>query len=147
MMGADAVLLIVAALTDDELGRSGDLAAAAGLDALVEVHDEARARPGAGDAGAELVGVNQRDLRTFEVDRDRAEPRWPRPIPTGVVGGGRVGDPRRRRRGRLADAGYRGGAGRGGAGRARSAGRGRRWRGQPVGPSARRCSASTGRRR
>jgi indole-3-glycerol phosphate synthase len=70
-MGAGAVLLIVAALSDDELGRLLGVAGAAGLDALVEVHDAGEARR-ALDAGAELVGVNQRDLRTFEVDRERA---------------------------------------------------------------------------
>jgi len=70
-MGADAVLLIVAALSDAELAQFVALAAALQLAALVEVHDEeelARAL----DAGASLVGVNQRDLRTFDVDTDRA---------------------------------------------------------------------------
>ncbi len=82
-MGADAVLLIAAALGDGELrsflGLAGDL----GLAALVEVHDEeelARAL----EAGAGLVGVNQRDLRTFEVDGRRAE-RVGAAVPDGVV--------------------------------------------------------------
>ena len=65
--GADAVLLIVAALTDAELrqllGRSGDL----GLAALVEVHDEQELTR-ALDAGASVVGVNSRNLSTLEVD-------------------------------------------------------------------------------
>ncbi|MHB1969987.1 MAG: phosphoribosylanthranilate isomerase [Acidimicrobiales bacterium] len=69
--GAAAVLLIVAALSDDELARYYDLARRVGLDALVEVHDEAEAAR-ARDLGATLVGVNQRDLRTFVVDRERA---------------------------------------------------------------------------
>jgi len=71
IMGADAVLLIVAALDDVELTGLLALARDLGLAPLVEVHDEpelARALA----AGADLVGVNQRDLRTFEVDRDRA---------------------------------------------------------------------------
>ncbi len=71
-MGADAVLLIVAALEDDELIELLGLAGELGLDALVEVHDEAElARALA--AGARLIGVNQRDLHTFEVDRARAD--------------------------------------------------------------------------
>ncbi len=71
LMGADAVLLIAAVLSDAEL--EAFLAAASGLEmaALVEVHDEAEAAR-ALSAGADLVGVNQRDLRTFEVDTARA---------------------------------------------------------------------------
>ncbi len=65
--GADLVLLIVAALTDAELRRFLDLAGELGLTPLVEVHtaDEARR---ARDVGATLVGVNNRDLRTLDVD-------------------------------------------------------------------------------
>lgn len=65
--GADAVLLIVAALDQRALG---DLLAASrrlGLDALVEVHDEAEMERAAA-AGAEIIGINNRDLRTFQVD-------------------------------------------------------------------------------
>lgn len=65
--GADALLLIVAALDDETLTRLLRLAEAElGMDALVEVHtaDEMRR---AGRAGARLIGVNNRDLRTFEV--------------------------------------------------------------------------------
>ncbi len=70
-MGADAVLLIVAALTDPELEALIGLARRLMLAALVEVHDaDELARAVA--AGADLVGVNQRDLRTFEVDPRRA---------------------------------------------------------------------------
>jgi indole-3-glycerol phosphate synthase len=71
LMGADAVLLIVAALTAAELGELVGTARRLGLDALVEVHDEAEAAVALG-AGAELIGVNQRDLLTFEVDTERA---------------------------------------------------------------------------
>ena len=65
--GADAVLLIVAALQRTGLGRLLDVARELGLAALVEVHDEAEAAVAA-DLGATLIGVNHRDLRTFHVD-------------------------------------------------------------------------------
>lgn len=71
LMGADAVLLIVAALDDAELRDLHALALELGLDALVEVHDEVELDRALA-AGADLVGVNQRDLVTFEVDRARA---------------------------------------------------------------------------
>jgi indole-3-glycerol phosphate synthase len=65
--GAAAVLLIVAALDDRTLAGLHDEAATAGLDALVEVHDADEAAR-AGAIGARIVGVNARNLRTFEVD-------------------------------------------------------------------------------
>jgi indole-3-glycerol phosphate synthase len=65
--GADAVLLIAAILSDAQLGRFHALATEAGLAALVEVHDEAELDR-ALNAGAELIGVNNRDLTTFKVD-------------------------------------------------------------------------------
>jgi indole-3-glycerol phosphate synthase len=83
LMGADAVLLIVAALADAELVRLRALAVELGLAALIEVHDEAELAR-AVDAGADLVGVNQRDLMTFEVDPHRAERLAPQ-VPAGVV--------------------------------------------------------------
>jgi len=65
--GADAVLLIVAALDDGQLASLRRLAEdELGIDALVEVHDEAEMDRAAG-CGATLVGVNNRNLRTFEV--------------------------------------------------------------------------------
>jgi indole-3-glycerol phosphate synthase len=65
--GADAVLLIAAALEDDTLHSLRSLAEdELGLDALVEVHTPAEMRRAA-EAGARLVGVNNRNLRTFEV--------------------------------------------------------------------------------
>ncbi len=65
--GASAILLIVAALSAIELATFIELATQCGLDALVEVHDTKEARL-AMDSGARIVGVNQRDLRTFDVD-------------------------------------------------------------------------------
>ena len=65
--GADAVLLIVAALADRALARLRARAAELGLAVLVEVHD-ADEVPRALDAGAELIGVNNRNLRTLDVD-------------------------------------------------------------------------------
>ena len=65
--GADAVLLIVAALDDEQLRGLLNAAQDQGLDALVEVHD-AREMDRATAAGAMLIGINNRDLRTFEVD-------------------------------------------------------------------------------
>lgn len=66
--GAAAVLLIVAALDEPTLALLHDEARAAGLDVLVEVHDESEVAA-AGRIGATIVGVNARDLRTFHVDR------------------------------------------------------------------------------
>jgi indole-3-glycerol phosphate synthase len=66
---ASAVLLIVAMLRPEELQAFISLAKETGLDALVEVHDEAELEE-ALDAGAELIGVNNRNLKTFEVDVD-----------------------------------------------------------------------------
>ncbi len=70
--GADAVLLIVAALTDDELARLHVLAEGAGLAVLVEVHDECELARAQG-VGATLIGVNNRDLATFVVDLSTCE--------------------------------------------------------------------------
>ncbi len=71
LMGADCVLLIAAALQPAELAALHALALDVGLDALVEVHDEQELDAALG-AGATLIGVNQRDLVTFEVDHERA---------------------------------------------------------------------------
>jgi indole-3-glycerol phosphate synthase len=65
--GADAVLLIVAALDPAELRSLAEFAAKWGMDALVEVHD-AKELSVALDAGARMVGVNNRNLRTLDVD-------------------------------------------------------------------------------
>lgn len=69
-LGADAVLLIVAALPDEALARLHRAARARGLAVIVEAHDEEEARR-ALTAGAEIVGLNARDLKTFAVDLDR----------------------------------------------------------------------------
>ncbi len=71
LMGADAVLLIAAALDDRMLRRCAARADELGLAALVEVHDEEELDRALA-AGSRLVGVNQRDLRTFVVDHERA---------------------------------------------------------------------------
>tara|TARA_B100000427_G_C15368841_1_gene533386 strand:- start:37 stop:840 length:804 start_codon:yes stop_codon:yes gene_type:complete len=71
IMGADAVLLIVAALDDYELKDFLALSNELNLDALVEVHDEREVDRALG-IEAKIIGVNQRDLQTFEVDTKRA---------------------------------------------------------------------------
>jgi indole-3-glycerol phosphate synthase len=64
---ASAILLIVAMLEPEELRRFISLSNEIGLDAVVEVHDETELRE-AVDAGARIIGVNNRNLKTFEVD-------------------------------------------------------------------------------
>lgn len=71
IMGADAVLLIAAVLDDVELADLHALAGELGMVALVETHDEAEVQRALG-VGATVIGVNQRDLVTFEVDSERA---------------------------------------------------------------------------
>lgn len=70
--GADAVLLIAAAGPPEQRSELAGRAAEAGLDVLVEVHDEAE-MAWAADVGATLVGVNNRDLRTFETRLETTE--------------------------------------------------------------------------
>jgi indole-3-glycerol phosphate synthase len=70
--GADAILLIVAILDDARLKKFHTLATEAGLAALVEVHDEAELERALA-ADAELIGVNNRDLKTFKVDLGTTE--------------------------------------------------------------------------
>jgi indole-3-glycerol phosphate synthase len=70
--GADAVLLIVAALDDTEIRAMLDVAGEAGIAALVEAHTAGEALR-AVDVGAQIVGINNRDLRTFVTDLGVAE--------------------------------------------------------------------------
>lgn len=105
LMGADCVLLIAAALDDAELTDFASLAADLGLDALVEIHDEEELERALACTAGELIGVNQRDLVTFEVDQERAV-RMAALMPTGTV---RVAESGVRGRGdavALAAAGY-----------------------------------------
>jgi len=106
IMGADAVLLIVAALSEEELKRFRALAHDLGLAALVEVHDHdeiKRSLP----AHPDMIGVNQRDLRTFEVDKTRAV-RLARTIPSGMLKVAESGIETAEDLVRLRDAGYDG---------------------------------------
>ncbi|MGI8758279.1 MAG: indole-3-glycerol phosphate synthase TrpC [Acidimicrobiales bacterium] len=104
IMGADAVLLIAAVLDNAELAALLALAGEVGIDALVEVHDEDEADR-AIEAGATIVGVNQRDLTTFAVDPDRAQRLVPR-LPAGTVRVAESGVTGPGDAGRLAEAGY-----------------------------------------
>ena len=102
--GADAVLLIVGALTDLELKTLLFDANAAGVAAVVEVHDEEELQR-AVDAGATIVGVNSRSLRTLAVDSDvhvRLGPRIPKDVIAVAESGIRDGGDLRR----LESAGY-----------------------------------------
>jgi indole-3-glycerol phosphate synthase len=104
VLGADAVLLIVAALDQNELVDFHAIAGELGMDVLVEVHDERELERGLA-IGADLIGVNQRDLVTFDVDTSRAL-RVGSAMPDGIIrvaeSGIRGADDARR----LADAGF-----------------------------------------
>jgi indole-3-glycerol phosphate synthase len=104
--GADAVLLIVAALADAEMRRLMRSASGLGLDVLVEVHDDPELDR-ALDAGATLVGVNNRNLRTLEVDVD-ASFRLAARLPAGILAVAESGLRTRDDLNRLAQAGYKG---------------------------------------
>jgi indole-3-glycerol phosphate synthase/phosphoribosylanthranilate isomerase len=82
-LGADAVLLIVAALSDAQLVELREQALAYGMDALVEVHDEAELDRALA-AGADLVGVNNRNLKDLSIDLAVTE-RLAGRLPEGVV--------------------------------------------------------------
>ncbi len=81
--GADAILLIAALLDVAELRRFRELAAEFHMDALVEVHNRGEVES-AIDSGAAIVGVNNRDLHTFEVRLETALELAPR-IPSGAI--------------------------------------------------------------
>jgi indole-3-glycerol phosphate synthase len=72
-MGADAILIIVAALDDAAMIEIEDAALAEGLDVLVEVHDEAEMARALTHLKSKLIGVNNRNLKTFEVDLANTE--------------------------------------------------------------------------
>jgi len=69
--GADAILLIAAALDQKELASLAEVARSRGLDVLCEAHDEEELQR-ALDAGCDLIGINSRNLRTFEVNLETA---------------------------------------------------------------------------
>jgi indole-3-glycerol phosphate synthase len=81
--GADAVLLIVAALSPIELRSFRELAERLAMACIVEVHDAGEVEIALG-SGANVIGVNQRDLHSFEVDRHLAE-QLAESMPPGVV--------------------------------------------------------------
>jgi indole-3-glycerol phosphate synthase len=103
--GADAILLIAAILETREIRGLAELAAGYGMAALVEVHDEADLAK-AIDAGAEIVGVNNRDLNTFDVTLETSLRLAPR-IPPGVLKVSESGISSPRDIERLRAAGYR----------------------------------------
>lgn len=72
-MGADAILIIVAALEDAAMTEIEDAAVAEGLDVLVEVHDETEMERALTHLKSKLIGVNNRNLKTFEVDLSTTE--------------------------------------------------------------------------
>ena len=82
--GADAILLIVAALEDRDLARLAGAAAELGLAALVEVHDTRECERALG-IGAKIIGVNNRNLRTLQVDLD-ASRTVAAMLPAGTIG-------------------------------------------------------------
>ena len=102
--GADAVLLIAAALPGARLGDLIGSVHRLGMEALVEVHDAAEMRR-ARDAGARLIGVNNRDLRTFTVDIE-VSLRLASEFPPGIVKVSESGIASRRDLERLSAAGY-----------------------------------------
>jgi len=81
--GADAVLLIAAILSEQQMRDFRELAERYGMAALVEVHDEEELGPAIA-SGARLIGVNNRNLHTFEVSLDTSL-RLAEKIPSGVV--------------------------------------------------------------
>jgi indole-3-glycerol phosphate synthase len=104
--GADAVLLIAALLDAPALRQMRESAERYGMDALVEVHNESELQR-ALDSGATVIGVNNRDLRTFEVSLD-VSLNLARMMPKGILTVAESGIRTKDDIGRLSDAGYRG---------------------------------------
>ena len=104
LMNADCILLIVAALNKVELAEFHNFALELGLDVLVEIHDEPELDL-ALEIGAKMIGVNQRNLKTFEVDQQRAV-RIAKKMPSGVVRVAESGVRTRDDALQLRDAGY-----------------------------------------
>jgi indole-3-glycerol phosphate synthase len=104
LMNADCILLIVAALNKFELAEFHNFALELGLEVLVEIHDEPELDL-ALEIGAKMVGVNQRNLKTFEVDQQRAV-RIATKIPSSVVRVAESGVRTRDDALQLRDAGY-----------------------------------------
>ena len=104
LMNADCILLIAAALNKVELAEFHNFALELGLDVLVEIHDEPELDL-ALEIGAKMIGVNQRNLKTFEVDQQRAV-RIAKKIPGSVVRVAESGVRTRDDALQLRDAGY-----------------------------------------
>ena len=104
LRNADCILLIVAALNKVELAEFHNFALELGLDVLVEIHDEPELDL-ALEVGAKMIGVNQRNLKTFEVDQQRAV-RIAKKIPSNVVRVAESGVRTRDDALQLRDAGY-----------------------------------------
>lgn len=83
-MGADAILIIVAALDDHQMREIEHAAVAQNLDVLVEVHDESEMERALGHLKSKLIGVNNRNLKTFDVDLSTTE-RLAKMVPSDVL--------------------------------------------------------------
>src|SRR3546814_2580619 len=83
-IGADAILIIVAALDDGVMREFEAAAIERGMDVLVEVHDEAELDRALSQLESRLIGVNNRDLRTFETDLAVTE-RLAKLVPPGTL--------------------------------------------------------------
>ncbi|MFZ5727030.1 MAG: indole-3-glycerol phosphate synthase TrpC, partial [Pseudomonadota bacterium] len=105
-IGADAILIIVAALEDGAMREIEAAAIGRGMDVLVEVHDEAELDRALSQLQSRLIGVNNRDLRTFETDLGVTE-RLAKLVPAGTLLVGESGIASHADCQRLADSGVR----------------------------------------
>ncbi|WP_137752585.1 indole-3-glycerol phosphate synthase TrpC [Sphingopyxis sp. L1A2A] len=105
-IGADAILIIVAALTDGAMREIEAAATDRGMDVLVEVHDEAELDRALTQLKSRLIGVNNRDLRTFETDLGVTE-RLAKLVPPGTLLVGESGITRHADCEKLAQSGVR----------------------------------------